>query len=224
MSKLNIMNLRRIKQSGFTITELLVGVTAGLMVVSGGIAIMVSILSSNSDVVKTSRLNMDLTAILAIMSSEIRRAGYNGDLADDDTFNTTDNVSLEIPDSHNCIHYAYANGNVALHYGFRHDSENKEVLMTTQPQDPDSFSCANGGGDWERLNDKKQILIPNLTITPDTACLDKDGLTLTCGDEDEYVRVRQVRLSITGQSTDDSTITSTVETVVRLRNDQPKGS
>ena len=67
-------------EQGFTITELLVGLVVGLIVVGGVISVYISTLKTSSATLQSSRLNQEMGAILNIMVNDIRRAGYWGDV------------------------------------------------------------------------------------------------------------------------------------------------
>ncbi len=63
---------------GFTLVELLVGITLGLIVAAGAMAMFVSIARSTSTIVQTNRLQQELRSIALVMTRDIRRAGYSG--------------------------------------------------------------------------------------------------------------------------------------------------
>lgn len=65
----------RLKQTGLSLVEMMVSITAGLIVVLGVTSVYVSTISSSSDTLKQSRLNQELTTIMTVMSNDIRRAG-----------------------------------------------------------------------------------------------------------------------------------------------------
>jgi type IV pilus assembly protein PilW len=69
------------RQRGFTISELLVGMVVGLLVMGAVIGVYVTVLNSSSTVLRGSRLNQEMSAIMSIMANDIRRAGYWGTAA-----------------------------------------------------------------------------------------------------------------------------------------------
>lgn len=72
------MQLRngRFYQYGVTITELLVGMTVGLIVVGMVLNVYLTTLGTSGDTLKSGRLNHEMAAIMKIMANDIRRAGY----------------------------------------------------------------------------------------------------------------------------------------------------
>jgi type IV pilus assembly protein PilW len=200
------------KNKGFSITELLVGAAAGLVVVGGGIAIAVSSLASGSTTVKTSRLNQDLMAMMSIMVNEIRRAGFGAYTGADS--------SIQVATGGKCIFYAYD----GKEYGFKYDSTNKQLDM--RKSDSDYEGCSDPDSNewqynWEAVNDESEVVITDFTITNNPQCLDSDGAVVACTDATAEIAVRQIGLSLTGQLTNDSTVLATLEETVRVRNDEP---
>ena len=64
------------QQSGFTITEMMVGVAVGLIVTAGVASFFMSTLTSSKTLLESSKLNQELNMAMNIMMTEIRRAGY----------------------------------------------------------------------------------------------------------------------------------------------------
>lgn len=66
------------KQCGFTITEILIGLAVGLMVMLGVTSVYMTTLETSGTTLQSSRLNQEMSAIMNIMVNDIRRAGYWG--------------------------------------------------------------------------------------------------------------------------------------------------
>ncbi len=66
------------KQAGFTLIEIMVALTVGLIVVSATIAVYIATIRSSADTVRSTRLNHDLDSVIALISNDLRRAGYWG--------------------------------------------------------------------------------------------------------------------------------------------------
>ena len=64
---------------GFSLTELMIAMVAGLLVSLAGVAFFYSSMRSNTDYVGATRLTQELRNNLDFVSRELRRAGYNGD-------------------------------------------------------------------------------------------------------------------------------------------------
>ncbi len=63
-------------QSGFSLTELLIGSVLGLTVISGGVYAYISINESSHRHLDKLRLEHELRSIIAVMKRDLRRAGY----------------------------------------------------------------------------------------------------------------------------------------------------
>ena len=71
-----MLKARRYPQTGFSLTDLLMGSTIGLMVLSGGITIYSNLAASASIHLAQAHLNAELRATQDIISRNLRRAGY----------------------------------------------------------------------------------------------------------------------------------------------------
>lgn len=69
-------NLNQNRQRGVTLIELMIGMVVGLIVVGGVLTIYIAVLESSGELIKQSRLNSEMSALMNIMANDIRRAGY----------------------------------------------------------------------------------------------------------------------------------------------------
>lgn len=176
------------KQAGVTLIELMVGLTIGLFVIGGVLTVYMSTLQSSSSTLKQSRLNQEITTLVNIMSTDIRRAGYWANATPTtspsnpfsqegstalDVLDSSTNVSAGNTGSGNCITYTYDaddDGAVDLDelYGFK--LIGTDIWMRN--------SCDNGGtddcaaatadsctlGNWERITDPNTIQVNSLVF------------------------------------------------------------
>lgn len=63
---------------GFTLVELLIGITIGLIVVGGAITLFVSIAKATTVMVQTNKMQQELRSLGLTMTRDIRRAGFSG--------------------------------------------------------------------------------------------------------------------------------------------------
>lgn len=66
----------RNRQKGLTLVELIIGLAVGLLVISGAISIYVSSIRASNDTLRGSKLNQEITALLSVITNDVRRAGY----------------------------------------------------------------------------------------------------------------------------------------------------
>ncbi len=67
---------------GFTLVELMVAITIGLVVLSAALTFFSGNLRANSTTLELSRLNQELQTVMTMIARDIRRAGYRGDALD----------------------------------------------------------------------------------------------------------------------------------------------
>jgi prepilin peptidase dependent protein B len=167
------------KQTGFTLIEIMIALTLGLIVVGATIAIYIATVGSSSSTIRSARLNHDLEAIMSLMINDIRRAGYwggalmyePGAIAPENPF-TAATTNLQIPSS-SCIVYSYdANGDGQAtpndttddvdgdeFYGFKKDGNTIRMRKTGST----TANCTDGT--WEEFIDGNRIKITNLTFS-----------------------------------------------------------
>ncbi|WJW75086.1 hypothetical protein QVG61_11385 [Thiohalobacter sp. IOR34] len=68
--------LRAAGQDGFSLTELLIGSTLGLLVLGGGLQMYLANLQASHDCLSHARLSHELQTALELMTAELRRSGY----------------------------------------------------------------------------------------------------------------------------------------------------
>jgi type IV pilus assembly protein PilW len=98
------------QQKGFSLIELMVGMTIGLIILAAVIALTVSVLRTNADTVTVARLTQEGRAIGDLVSRDLRRARYSGNYlrfvgaagAVPNNFGT-----IDILNGGNCIRFAY---------------------------------------------------------------------------------------------------------------------
>jgi prepilin peptidase dependent protein B len=176
--------------TGFTITELMVAIALGLAIIGSVLIGYLATYSSALHTLKSSRLNQDLSALMSLMSSDIRRAGYNGKhhiSHEKNPFNSSGDTALAVFDNMNsehpegptgrgsCIVFAYdsdQDGAVTASelIGFR---LNKGVVeMRTAGNRSAPNSCDDPGNTWMALTDPGFIMIDKLDFDlADSTCL-----------------------------------------------------
>lgn len=238
------------KQTGFTLIEIMIALVLGLIVLSATIGIYVSTVKGSTDTINSARLNHDLESVMALMTNDIRRAGYwGGAIAGADsrtnsfTANTT-NIQLRnlaapttavTTGTGNCILYTYdADGDGVVdtdeYYGFRRNGNTINMRLTGTTTAP--VDCTNGR--WEENIAGDQITITALTFSLDgSKCLNVTTATsfnATCAVAaatagnlnagNNIAETRQVTITLAGQLAGDSTVTKTLSNFIKVRNDR----
>ncbi|MBA2238693.1 MAG: prepilin-type N-terminal cleavage/methylation domain-containing protein [Lysobacter sp.] len=69
-----LMHPRKRSQAGVTLVELMVAMVVGLIVIGAAIALIVSLMKSNNDSIRSMRLSQEMRAVSDIITMEVRRA------------------------------------------------------------------------------------------------------------------------------------------------------
>lgn len=234
-------------QRGLSIVELMIGIALGLFLVAGAVTLFVSHLGNSRRMLQEARVNQDLRAAADLISRDLRRAGYwenamAGTVITAPATTATANPYRIVTDNAGAstIEYNFsrdvgADNNAVDNnecFGFRLSGGVIEMKTACTPT-------------WQALTDSGTITVSALTLTPSetpidardscarACCSDADvaaGVPATCvvanitaGARCPEVNVRRYQLSLTANATTDATVRRTLQTSVRVRNDEMSG-
>ncbi|MHB1948172.1 MAG: PilW family protein [Gammaproteobacteria bacterium] len=208
--------------AGFTFVELMIALVISSFVAVTLITLFLANVNHYQKSLNANKLNQQLEAVLDIMATEIRRAGYwsnaNSNVGIDANNNPFMASATDITvTNNNCILFTYDhNGTGSLpsvgsgtdddRYGFQ--LSNNAIQERTNGA---SFVCP--ATDWENITDPNIISITALTFTLNTS-------TFTTGPGSRGLSMRSVDITVTGQLVSDATVTKTLTQHVRIRNDK----
>jgi prepilin-type N-terminal cleavage/methylation domain-containing protein len=166
-----------LKQEGYTLIELMIGMVIGLIVLSGVLFGYLQIVNATQSTIASTRLNTELSNVSGIISGELRRSGYSA--ATDGGVYQQGVSSIDLP-SASCALYSYdvsENGvlDSVEQRGFM--LSNNEILRGI------SVTACDGASGWSSLTDSSVISVTNLNF----AC---QGCTASSA-------VRQITVNIT---------------------------
>jgi prepilin peptidase dependent protein B len=205
-------------QQGSSLVELLVGITLGVFLAGGALSMLTSNLKGSQQLLLAARINQDLRAMADLVSRDLKRAGYWGNAISGMNLSTgssavTSNPYNSVTTAANTIIYAYSK-----------DTTDNNIVDSNEQF---GFKLSGGAvqmqtssGIWQSVNDTSII-----TITETRTAVDASGFctsAITTNTPTLYIRAYDV--SLTGQAVSDSSITRTLATKVRLRNDQLTGA
>jgi prepilin peptidase dependent protein B len=212
------------KSAGFTLTELLVALVINVLVLTSLLGLFIANLNHYTTAIATNRLNQQLQAVMQLMVSDIRRAGYwasSANLVGTDT-NSNPFMAAATNESvggtaNSCIIFTYDHASTGTlpsvsttadddRYGYR--------LMNGAIQSRPwgaTFSCGASATSWENVTDAT-VTITGLTFTLSTQ-------TVTTGLGTSALTTRSVDISLTGALASNAAITKTLTQHVRIRND-----
>jgi len=166
------------KQKGFSLIEIMISLTLGLIVIGGALSIYISTIRSSSDTIKSAHLNYDLGMAMSLMTNDIKRAGYWGgaviganSMLNPFTAETSLTIGTKIS-ANDCILYTYdADNSGALtpadqtddvdageYYGFRRFKNTTTGTYTIQMRSS-NVACGDTGSGWSSITDENTINI-----------------------------------------------------------------
>jgi prepilin peptidase dependent protein B len=161
------------KQRGNSLVELMISMTLGLASITAMASLVGHGIALNSSLLAKSRLDEEVNAVIAVISHDLKRAGYYASTEEivknpttfSNPFDDSLNVAAYLNESENsCINFAYdRNQNGVLdsssnneNYGFRLRDHAVEIRL-------DGAKCDESG--WHDLTDPKIIQVMTLIFT-----------------------------------------------------------
>ena len=218
------------KQTGFTLMELLIATVISAVVVTGMIALMANTLGSSTVTIGMTRLTEELRAAMQIVSRDVRRAGFYGDIvsciAQGTCGGSADFSPVELiaqsGGSADCIRVAYdrdgdntSDGVPSEVVFFRYNvtSSVGRIQLKTSGNATDA-DCSEGT--WTDITDPRMIHISNLEFD-DTGTF--TTVISSSSDGDTTVTTRIVEITMTGNLIGNTDIQRQIVNEVRVRND-----
>ena len=233
---------RPLPSAGFSLVELMVALTVGLVILAGVTNIFSSTVKGNADTLKATRLNQELRAAMDIMTRDITRAGYwsittgaNSAVSSSGVVNLVNNPFTagvnDLSVTGSCITYAYSlNDDQTVDdtekFGFQ--LSNNEILSRTGGN---NLSCTPSvTNTWASVTDAKLVKITGLTFTVIRKCTNTTpqptrNCTFGAADyhapaaNDTTVTVRRVDITLEGELASDPGVKRKLTESVRVRND-----
>lgn len=229
-----------LRQRGFSLTELMVGSTVGLLVIAGALQLYVVNLRATSDTLRLSRLNQELRGTLDLLTNDLRRAGYwaftpGSATPLDNPFQASGN-DLQLGQStgeadHSCILYSYdVNSDLLVgvgpsgtpgpsastsnleQFGFRLRSGQIQMRNGGSP-----FNCTSGN--WQAVTDADTD-ITALQFMLQESCINLLDVEQPCTAGEPGMLRRTIGITIRAQSRSDTAITHQLTNSVTLANDK----
>lgn len=202
---------------GLSLVELLVGIAVGMFVVAAAAMLVSTQLNDNRRLLLETQVQQDLRAAADIITRDLRRAGYWPGAAK--SFVWTDAAALPI-NPYSTLQLAALPTEIEFEY-LRQPSESGPFGFK---KDGNVLKTRLGAGGWQELTDGNTLRITSFSITP------RDSVhVLPCpkacpspGPADgcwPTLTVRDLEVAITGQAVSDPSVTRSLQTRVRLRND-----
>lgn len=212
---------------GFSLVELMVGLTVALLIVAAATTMLTAQLNDQRRMVLALQVEQDLRATADLIARDVRRAGYSKVAAQ------------QLPAlGQDTNHYADASVSTGrlprIDYAYAQDDDNQ-----LDANDAAGIKLDNGvvrlliGGTWQPLTDPDRSVVTQLSARLDTQrlpladycsnpCPTSTGSSVAACPPEQLVRTLVVDL--TAHSARDPKVARSLHTAVRLRNDQIVGA
>jgi prepilin-type N-terminal cleavage/methylation domain-containing protein len=219
---LNPARAPRQSQRGLSLVELMVGMVVGLLVVAGASLVASTQLADTRRLLLDTQIQQDLRAAADIITRELRRAGSYGidDLAQTivwnpltPTVNAVVNPFVTVTVAGSQVDYGYyRTASATGPFGFKLESGVIKSLI-------------DSGTVWQDLTDVRAVKVTAFTIAENTGV---PAFQIPCPNDCPTggqacwptIKVRELTLTISAEAVADKSVTRTLSTVVRLRNDR----
>lgn len=212
----------------------MIGILLSTIVVIGAINLYLGISKSGTEISQRNRLTEEVLSIRALLTRDLRRAGYWGaDPATDELWNnpfTLNETDLQLSQmsgeaASSCVLYTYdLDGNGLLgdsallspaseRFGFRLNNSKLEMFSAGD------FDCDDGV--WQTLS-SPDIVISTLQFTPAETCMDVDNsVAVSCPCSGTACQhIRRLSLNIVAQLARDPGVTEMLQESIHVRNDK----
>jgi hypothetical protein len=207
------------RQRGLSIVELMVGVAVGLFVVAAASMLVSSQLSSNRRLLLDTQIQQDLRATVDVITRELRRSGALSNPKANDKVWSTGATDVDGNKNANAMSVPGTCGSEVLYKYFRSDDDDhgfdiqSNVIRTK----------VTGVSGYQQLTDSAVLKVTNFCVEPVAETRTRVPCPNTCpGGGDSCwpeIVVRDYRVTVSGEATNDASIQRSLSSIVRVRND-----
>jgi prepilin peptidase dependent protein B len=220
--------MAHVVQSGLSMVELLVGVAIALFIAATGTTLLAGNLRENRSLLLEARITQDLRTAADVIARDLRRAGYWA-AATDGVWSAT-----AAPAANPYVAFAptaAASDAVSFRYS-RDTAENNAVDSNEQfgfRLRAGVVEMQLGAGNWQALTDAGTLTVTTFSVTPTVQEISLQNLcaqpcpsgSVACPPRQ---LVRSLALVLSGRSATDASVTRSLHSSVRLRNDSVVGA
>ena len=221
--------IRRSVQRGLSMVELMVGVAIALFIAATGTTLLAGNLRENRSLLLEARITQDLRTAADVIARDLRRAGYWAAAADG-VWTAAAPASVTNP------YAAFAPGSAAsdaVSFRYSRDATENNTLDTNEQF---GFRLRSGvvemqlgAGNWQALTDAGTLTVTTFSVTPTVQEISLQRLcALPCPSGNTACpprqQVRSLALVLSGRAATDASVTRSLRSSVRLRNDSVIGA
>ena len=214
------------RQRGFSLVELMVGTTVGLLIIAGTVSLYAAHVTNGRKLLLEARLHQDMRAAMDLVSRDLRRAGYWGN-----AIKGTVAIGAGSATAVNPYRVITSPSADEVTYQFSRDAVEDDAVGATEEF---GFRLASGvlqmqteEGSWQPMTDPTIVTVQDFSITPTATSLPLGSLCPTAcpvGTPNcPSVTVMRYDITLPGRATSDANIVRTLVSSVRPRNDRLEG-
>lgn len=192
------------RSQGFSLVELMIALLLGSALLAMVIGLYITGVSTGAKSIKYSRLRTDLQSIVAIIETDVRRAGYGGSAY---LVGVGGNKTIDINSDENCIVYYYnhdktasLNSNNKMAFSYKDNAVKFKANVGQVAEDVCNITAG-----WTNVSDEQFITITRLSFVE--SVLSTANATM-----------RSVTIELAGELVSDSRYSQSLATRVQVRN------
>jgi prepilin-type N-terminal cleavage/methylation domain-containing protein len=227
-----MLNKNYKKQAGFSLMELMIGLTVGLIVLAGASTLMVGQINDHRRLALETRTQQDLRAAAEMMSRELQYAG-SWILASEGVWSETNTSpianpygQIETSANGSTIRYSYSIEDPAIPLVSTHDNSIQDYERRGFRLVDGAIQFLNGRSGWQPITDPNTLAVSSLNFnvissqndTPEVCEKPCNGLA-NCPPK---LTVRSVHIDVVGSPARDQNVRRNLSLDVRLQ-DQAEG-
>ncbi|WP_025672801.1 PulJ/GspJ family protein [Salinivibrio socompensis] len=160
--------MRVVNQFGYSLIELLIGLSVSVMVTLAALSLMTSATVTQTRLDAKTSLSLELSRLMTMIESDISRAGLCYQCGDATPFKTGDHLVLiddiDANREGQCIRFAYQQTSVIAPLkkdrddvkGFRFDGQNQAIEIYENHKDIANWSCQSGY--WRDISSRDIVI------------------------------------------------------------------
>lgn len=229
-----------LRQRGFTLTELLIGSTLGLIVLAGALQLYQSNVMATNANLRLTRLNYEARAILNLIATEVRRTGYWAGTPGRDP--VMDNPFMRTAFDLHLGHHPKEAGNTCVLYSYDRYADKQVGVGSASIQTPmttrtnmelfgfrlsrQRIQMRNGGrhydcgsGSWQTLTGA-DTRVSRLEFSLQSDCLNIARLGQNCQQGQPAQLIRTLNIKLAAHAASDPNTAIRLNTRIHLPNDR----
>ena len=220
---------QRSAMRGFSLVELLVGLTVGLVIAAGASAFLATTLREQRAVLVEGRLMQDLRTAADVVARDLRRAGYWASAPD----------GAWLPGARATVANPYAAvtptsaASDAVGFAYSRDTVENDVLDGNEQFGfrlrGGAIQMQLGAGNWQALTDAGTLVVTAFDVTPEVQTVSLEAACPAACSASHAgcpprLLVRSLAVHIAGHALADPAVLRELRSSVRLRNDPVVGT